>query len=156
MSAKDLFVYDGGDGKTVENVTKGLPELDIVPATTLVVKPINTIDACTFMVSAEDEKVFWVADLEGEQETNGLDGLPAAVDIVTEKEIVCIGGEATILKEPQQVVILSVDVTTNLDGGIQLQKRHLLQKDGPCTHTQAADFMLLKVDLPPRALAANF
>lgn len=155
MGAEYLLIDDSGDGEAVEDITEGLPELDVVPAATLIVEAINTIDACALMVATEDEEVLRVADLEGEEEADGLDGLSSTVDVVTQEEVVCIGREAAVLEEPEQVVVLTVDVATNLDGSIELQKRHLLKKDGPGLHAETTDFIFLKIDLPTWALTAH-
>jgi hypothetical protein len=37
------------------------------------------------VVTAEDEEVFGVLDLVGEEKANGLEGLLASVDVVAEK-----------------------------------------------------------------------
>lgn len=63
------------------------------------------------MVSSQDEKVFRVLDFIRQQQADSFKGLLASVDIVTEEEIIGFGGETTVLKETQQVVILSMDVT---------------------------------------------
>ena len=38
-----------------------------------------------------------------------------------EEEVIDVWREATVLEEPKQVVELPVDVSTNLDGRLQLQ-----------------------------------
>ena len=62
------------------------------------------------MISTKDEKVFRVLDLVREEKTNGLERLFASIDIVTKKEIVCLWGEAAILEQTEEVVVLPVDV----------------------------------------------
>lgn len=63
MHGEDLFVDDGGDGQTVEAVGKRLPQLDIVSSFTFVVKPVDSVDRGTLVVSSQDEKVLGVFDL---------------------------------------------------------------------------------------------
>lgn len=63
------------------------------------------------MVTTEYVKLIGVSDLECEQQTDRFDGLLSAVDIVTKKQVVRERREATILKQSQQVVVLSVDIT---------------------------------------------
>lgn len=118
MCAEYLLIDNGSDGKAVEDIAKGLPELDIVTTTTFIIETINTIDACALVVTAENEEVLRVANLKREQEADGLDRLTAAVDVVSEEEIVCFRWEAAVLEETQQVVILAVDITADLDGGV--------------------------------------
>jgi hypothetical protein len=40
--------------------------------------------------------------------------LLATVDIVTQKEVVCLGWKPAILEETEQVVVLAMDVTADL------------------------------------------
>lgn len=63
------------------------------------------------MVSSQDEKVFRVLDFIRQQQADSLKRLLASVDIVTKEKIIGFGGETTVLKETQQVVILSMDIT---------------------------------------------
>lgn len=63
------------------------------------------------MVSSEQEKVLWIFDLVGQQKTDRFQGLLPSVHIITQEEIVCFWREATILKQPQQIGVLPMDVT---------------------------------------------
>jgi hypothetical protein len=63
------------------------------------------------VVSSQDKEVFGVFNLVGEQEANRLETLFASVDVVSEKEVVGLGRESTILEKTQQVVILAMNVT---------------------------------------------
>ena len=88
MHTNNLFVNDGSDGQTVEAIRKSLPEFDVVTTLAFIVKSIDTVDARTFMVATEDEKVFRVLDLISQQQANGLQRLLATIDIVTEEEVI--------------------------------------------------------------------
>ena len=52
------------------------------------------------MVSAEDEEVFGVLDLVGEEEADGLETLFPAVDVVAEEKIVGFWREPAVLEQP--------------------------------------------------------
>ena len=52
------------------------------------------------MVSAEDEEVFGVLDLVGEEEADGLETLFPAVDVVAEEEIVGFWRKPAVLEQP--------------------------------------------------------
>jgi len=88
MHAQNLFVDDGRDRQAVEAVGKRLPELDVIPPLALVVEAVDAVDRGALVVAAEDEEVFGVLDLVREQETDGLERLLAAVDVVTKEEVV--------------------------------------------------------------------
>ena len=67
------------------------------------------------MVAAQDEEVFGVLDLVCQQKADGLEGLLATVDVVTEEEVVGLRWEATVLEETEEVVVLAVNVTADLE-----------------------------------------
>lgn len=69
------------------------------------------------MIASEEEEVLWVFDLVGEHEADGLDGLFAAVDVIAQKEVVGLSGEAGVLEELDEVGELSVDVAC-VEGGL--------------------------------------
>ena len=62
------------------------------------------------MVAAQHEEVFWVFDLVGEHEADGFDGLFAAVDIVTQEEIVGLAGKSCVFEEFDEIGVLTMDV----------------------------------------------
>lgn len=63
------------------------------------------------MVASQQKEVLGILELVGKKKADSLQRLFASVHIVPQEEVVCFGREATILKEPQQVCILTVNVT---------------------------------------------
>jgi hypothetical protein len=114
VHGEDLLINDSGDRKAVEAVGEGLPQLDVVASLALVVETVDTVDRCALVVAAEDEEVLGVLDLVCQQKADGLEGLLAAVDVVTEEEVVCLRWEAAVLEQAQKIVVLAVNVTANL------------------------------------------
>lgn len=114
MHGEDLLVDDSGDGKTVETVGEGLPQLNVVTALALVVEAVDSVDGGTLVVATEDEEVLGVLDLVGQEQANGLEGLLTSVDVVTEEKVVGLWREAAVFEETEQIVVLTVDVTADL------------------------------------------
>lgn len=114
MHGEDFFVNDGGDRQAVEAICESLPELDVVPSLALIVEPVYAVDRGAFVVTAQDEKVFGVLDLVGQQEADGLERLLATINVIAEEEVVGLGGEAAVLEQSQKIVILTVDISANL------------------------------------------
>ena len=114
VHGEDLLVNDRSNGQAVEAIRKSLPQLDVVPALALIVEAVDTVDGRAFVVAAQHEEVLRVLDLVGEQQADGLKGLLATVYIVAEEEVVGFRGEATVLEEAQKIVVLSVDIATDL------------------------------------------
>lgn len=88
MHANNLIINDGATGQAVECVAELLPHFDGEATAALVVETVDSIDSGALVVAAQEEKVLRVFDLVGEEEADDFEGLLAAIDIVTEKEIV--------------------------------------------------------------------
>lgn len=78
---------------------------------TFIVEPVDSVDTSTLMVSPQDKEVLGVLDLVCEQKADSLQGLLAAIYVVSQKEIVRLRREPPILKQSKQIVVLSVDIT---------------------------------------------
>ena len=115
MHGEDFLVDDGGNGETVEAVSEGLPQLDVVASLAFIVEAIDAVDRGAFVVSAEDEEVFGVFDLVREEQANGFERLLASVNVIAKEEVVCLGWETAVFEEAQEVVVLAVNVTTDLE-----------------------------------------
>lgn len=115
MHGEDLFVNDGSDGETVEAIRESLPKLDVVSTLALIVETVNAVDGSTLVVSSEDEEVLGVFDLVRQKKANGFERLLASIYIVAEEEIVGLGGETAILEQTQQIVVLAMNIATDLD-----------------------------------------
>lgn len=66
------------------------------------------------MVATKNEEVFWILDLIGQEEANGLQRLLAPIDIITKEKIVSFRREAAVLEQSEEVIVLAVNISTNL------------------------------------------
>lgn len=62
------------------------------------------------MVASQHEEVLWILDLVGQHEADRLNGLFPSVDVVAEKQVVRIARKPCVLKQLDEVGILSVYV----------------------------------------------
>lgn len=69
------------------------------------------------MVAPQQEEVLGVFDLVRQQQADGLQGLLPSVHVVAQEQVVGLWREAAILKEPQQVCVLSVDIAWRTERG---------------------------------------
>jgi hypothetical protein len=84
VEAKDLVVNQGGEREVVKEIRKEFPNIGVpVFAQALVVEAVDLGDLAGFMVTAEDGDSGRVADFEGDEESDGFNGIIAAVDVVT-------------------------------------------------------------------------
>ena len=65
---------------------------------------------------------------------------------IPEEEVVGIGREAAVLEEPQQVVVLAMDVAHDLDGRLQLQQSGLLSETFRRLLDEEGDIVSRQVD----------
>ena len=72
MHAEDFLINDGSDGETVETVSEGLPQLDVVSSLAFIVEPINSVDGSALVVTSEEEEVLWVLNFVCEQQAYSL------------------------------------------------------------------------------------
>jgi len=146
MHAENLLVDDGGDWQTVEAIGESLPQFDVVSALAFVVETVDSVDGGALVVSSEDEEVLWVFDLVGEQKADGLEGLLSTIDVISQEEIVGLWWESSILEKAEQVVVLSVDISADLDWGLELEKDWLGDEDLAGLLAQSANLGLGQID----------
>lgn len=120
MHSEDLLVNDCSNRKAVEAIGECLPELDVIPPLALIIESINTVDGGAFMVATENEEVFGVLDFVCEEQADGFQRLLASIDVITKEEVVCLWRESTILEQTQQIIVLAVNVTADLDRSFEL------------------------------------
>ena len=63
------------------------------------------------MIATQQEKVLRVLDFVAQEEANCFDRLLATVDIVTQEQIVGLRRESAVLEDPQQIIVLSMNIT---------------------------------------------
>ena len=149
VGAEDLLVDDGRAGEAVEAVGEGLPELDAEAALALVVEAVDAVDGGALVVAAEDEEVLGILDLIRQQETYCFQGLLAAVDVVAEEDVVGLRRESAVFEKAEEVVVLPVNVTADLDRGLELQEHGLADQEVAAAEAQHLDLGLRQVDLLP-------
>lgn len=66
------------------------------------------------MVSTQDEEIFWVFDLVGEKEADGLERLLSTIDVISKEKVIGLWRESTVLEKAEEIIVLAVNVTTNL------------------------------------------
>ena len=78
-----------------------LPVVERRSRRTFVVEAVDTVNARAFVVPAQDEKVLGVLDLVREQQAYRLQTLLAAVDIISEEQVVGFWREAAVFEQTQ-------------------------------------------------------
>jgi len=72
------------------------------------------------VVAAEKKDAIWVFYFEGEEKADCLNSLASPIYIISKEEVGCLWGESSVFKEAQHVVVLAVDIPTDLDWSVDL------------------------------------
>lgn len=107
------------------------------------------------MIAPQNEEILRILDLVRQQQTNGFQTLFAAVDIIAQKDVIRFRWESPVFEQSQQIVVLTVHITTNLDGGFQFQQHRLSNQQIPAPQTQHLDFGFGQINLLPRTSPAD-
>ena len=84
VEAEDLVFNKSGEREEVEEIGEVFPDVCIaVFPEAFVVETVDLGDLTGLVVTAEDGDALWVADFEGDEKGDGLNGEVSAVDIIT-------------------------------------------------------------------------
>lgn len=141
MHAEDASVHQRSQAEAVEHLHALLPHVhrpELPQA--LVVEAVHLGDLTTLVVSAQQRQAVRVAQLQREQQQEGLHAVVPTIHVVSHEEIVCVGTVATDEEEFFQIIELPVNVSadltvrettrkTNSDGGADFANIVLFQQD---------------------------
>uniref|UniRef100_A0A0A8YB81 TOPP4 n=1 Tax=Arundo donax TaxID=35708 RepID=A0A0A8YB81_ARUDO len=163
VNAEDAVVDEGGGGEAVEAVGEEAPEADAVAALALVVEAVDAVDGGALVVAAEEEEMLRVPELVRQQQADGLDAVIPAVHVVAQEQVLAPRRETAALENPQQVTVLTVHVTADVNGRVELQEvwlphEHVLGRSaelpdlrlGKLHHNPLLLLLLLPRTAPPR------
>ena len=74
------------------------------------------------MIASQQEEVLRIFDFISKQQGNCLDRLLTSINIVSEEEIVGLRWETSVFKNSQQVIILAMHISTDLQWSLQLKQ----------------------------------
>ena len=83
MKAEDLVLDEGSEGEKVEQICKIFPDVGVaVLPQALIVEAIDLSDLARLVVTSQDSDALWVSNFEGDQQSNGLHGEVASINVV--------------------------------------------------------------------------
>lgn len=119
MHRENFLVDDSRNGQAVEAIGECLPQLDVIPPLAFIIEPIYTIDRCTLVIPTQDEEILWILDLVCEKQANSFKRLFASINVVSKEEVICFGWKSSVFKEAEKVVILAMNIPTDLQRVVQ-------------------------------------
>lgn len=78
---------------------------------TFIVEAVDPVNTGTLVVASEQKEVLGILNFVGQQQANGLQRLLASVHIVAQEKIVSLWRETPVLKQPQEVIVLAMDIS---------------------------------------------
>ena len=85
--------------------------IQVCVALTLIIKAIDTVYRGAFVVATQQKEVLWIFDFVGKQQADRLQGLLPPVHIVTQEQVIAFWREASIFKQSQEIIVLTMDIT---------------------------------------------
>ena len=123
MHGENLLINDGSDRQAVETIGESFPQFDVVPSFAFIVEPIYAINRSAFMVAPQNEEIFGILDLICQEQADRLQRLFSSVNVITEEKVVCFGWEPSVFEQTEQIVILAVNISTDLRCSYRISAR---------------------------------
>ena len=93
---------------------------------------LHLCDLSAFVVTSQDRNSVGESHLKGDKKGDSLDGVVAAIDVISHEQVVGVGGLSSDLEKLAQVMELTVDVTADCHGGAHLLHVRLVDQDLFC------------------------
>jgi len=130
MHAENLIIYNDGEGEVVEHIGEIMPNARIaIFARALSVEAVGLCYAAGLVVATDEVHAVRVAEFKADEEGNGFYAEEAAVYIVAEEQIVCVGAETADAKDFEHVEELAMDVADDGDRCCYVHHITLLHKE---------------------------
>lgn len=110
---------EGPQGEIVEHLATVSPHVGAAVFTyTFIVEAVHGRDLSRLVVPSDEGDPVRIADLEAEEQEEGLERVEASVDEIAHEKVVCVRKVAADAKEFHEIVELAVDVATYRDRSV--------------------------------------
>jgi len=117
VEAEDLAVDQRRQRQVIEQIREVLPHVGVaVLPQTLVVKTVHLGDLATLVVASQDGYSVFVADFEGDEESDGLHRIVASIHVIAHEQVIRIRTLTAYLEQLHEVVKLAMDIAADGDG----------------------------------------
>ena len=73
------------------------------------------------MIASQDEEILGILDLICQEKADGFQGLFPSIYVVSQKEVVGLGGKSSVFEQTEQIVVLAMNIAANLNRRIRHQ-----------------------------------
>lgn len=123
---------------------------------TFFIKSIDSSDRGRLMVTSQDIYFFRVLNLVGIEEANSLNSLSSPINVISQEQIIGLGREASILKKSKHIIVLAMNIATDLKRGLDLDEHWLTEEDVFNSPDDTQNDGLLKFDKLARFVVPHF
>ena len=127
MHAENSILNHGTNRQVVEDLSEGLPKSQGIDSFTLIIKPINSINRRTFMITSKQEEILRIFDFIAKQKDYSLETLLASVNIVSQEEIISGLWSSIQLEQLNQIIELSMNISKDSQRRTQFDQNWLLR-----------------------------
>ena len=117
-------VNEGAKSEIVKDLSARSPYIrGVVLLHAFVVKAVDLGDLSRFVIASDEGHSVGMADLEGEEEEEGLHGVEASIYKVAEEEVIDLRTVASYFEEFTEIEELAMDVATCVCGFEECKRR---------------------------------
>lgn len=114
MESENLIIDDGRQRQKVEQIGVVAPDVGVaIFSEAFVIETVYLCNLPGFVVTAEDGDSMGVSNFERNEESDCLDGVVPAIDVIAHEEVVSVGSFASNAEELHKIVELTVNIATN-------------------------------------------
>ena len=114
VETEDLVFNNSRQGQVVKKLSELLPDLGVaVLAQAFVIESVYLGDLTRLVVAPQNSDSVLIAHLERDEQSDCLDTIIAAIDVVAHKEVVRVGRLTSNLEKLAQIMELAVNVAAN-------------------------------------------
>ena len=90
---------------------------------------LHLCDLSAFVISSQDGDSVLETNLQGDEESHGLDRVVSSIDVVSHEQVVSLGRLSSNFEKFTQVVELTMDISTDGHGSLHCLHVRLFDKD---------------------------
>ena len=130
MDAEDFSLNNGTDSKVVKDFSAVLPWVSVsVFSNCFIIESIDGCDLSSFVISSEEGNMSWVLEFEAEEKLESLNRVESSINKVSHEDISSVRDLSSLVEQFEEVVELTVDVTTDGNGSLHGLNVALFDKD---------------------------
>ena len=115
MYTKNFVIDNSGKAEVIKNLSAISPYIHrSIFTQAFIIKSVHLCDLSGFMITPDESNTIRISNLQGQQQEECLHAIISAVHKITEKQIISVRTFTSDLEQLDQIVKLTMDVSTYL------------------------------------------